>query len=443
MKNIVGHVKNLKGKFVAEAKDGTLRVLQEGSPIYEGEAVYHLKDTGSDADINDQIIVGPEIQADAFLNLEMINGSEFALTDSSYQLFESSVLGEDFDFLQTDANTDANRDTSENDDGRPSGSDSDDDAPPESDSDQFSRSSTEPSQDPLSTGTGGSFEAGDDPGAVDDTPADSSEYNDQGEPSSEPESGLTDSEEDFVPINNPPAPYADTIVAEEEGGQYPLDITLSDPDGDPISVTITGLPTVGTITKANGTAIKAGDVLTQTEVSGLIFTAPEDVLSLIADSFEFSISDGTDTSPGKIKITVLPINDAPLVVSSTITVAEESTNTPLGLTAPTDVDGDDLTITVTGLPTMGNVTLADGTLVSDGQILTGAELAGLQYDAPAEYNLGDDAGDFTYSVSDGTVTVNGATDITVTPVNDAPVANNDFDSVTSSMMFLTLPMPHQ
>ena len=68
---------------------------------------------------------------------------------------------------------------------------------------------------------------------------------------------------------------------------------------------------------------------------------------------------------------------APVTSSTTINVAEESADTPLGLSAPTDVDSGSLTITVTGLPTVGTITLANGTAVANNQVLTAAELAGL------------------------------------------------------------------
>ena len=55
-------------------------------------------------------------------------------------------------------------------------------------------------------------------------------------------------------------------------------------------------------------------------------------------SFSYSVSDGTTTVNAGTTINVTPINDAPVASSSTITVAEESVNTPLGLAAPTDVD---------------------------------------------------------------------------------------------------------
>ncbi|WP_220766147.1 Ig-like domain-containing protein, partial [Shewanella sp. MBTL60-112-B2] len=113
-----------------------------------------------------------------------------------------------------------------------------------------------------------------------------------------------------------------------------------------------------------------------------------------------------------------------LVDSNSINVNEETQNTSLGLSAPTDADGDNLTITVTGLPTLGTVTLADGTAITNGMILTAGQLEGLQYDAPADYDSGDAVGNFTYSVNDGTVTENGSVTITVNPINDAPTISS-------------------
>ena len=111
--------------------------------------------------------------------------------------------------------------------------------------------------------------------------------------------------------------------------------------------------------------------------------------------------------------------------SNSLNVNEASQNTGLGLLAPTDVDtnSSSLTITVTGLPSYGTVTLADGTPVTIGETLTISELTSLQYDAPSAAQYNDQiVGAFTYSVSDGTNTVTGSTTITV----------NDSSEVTAS-----------
>ncbi len=134
---------------------------------------------------------------------------------------------------------------------------------------------------------------------------------------------------------------------------------------------------------------------------------------------------GNLTGTGSITVN-LTNNNPPVANDSSITVDESSEDTSLGLTAPTDVDGDDLTITVTGLPSLGTVTKADGTVVNNGDILSETELEGLIYDAPTDYDGITDPGDFTYDVTDG----NGGTDagsvnITINPINDAPTAEDD------------------
>ena len=178
----------------------------------------------------------------------------------------------------------------------------------------------------------------------------------------------------------------------------------SDPDGDALTVTSVSNAQHGTAALVNG---------------AVVFT-PTANFSGIA-SFNYTISDGNGgTSTATVYVDVTPINDAPVAYSNSITVNEESTNSPLGLAAPTDIDSASLVIKVTGLPTVGTVTLADGTAVANGQTLTAAQLTSLQYDAPADYATGTQVGRFTYSVSDGTTTVNGATTIGVVAINDAP-----------------------
>ena len=77
---------------------------------------------------------------------------------------------------------------------------------------------------------------------------------------------------------------------------------------------------------------------------------------------------------------------------------------------------------------MGAVTAADGTPVTNGRA-TAAQLAGLQFDAPASTNSLRRR-PFHLLVSDGSATVNAGTTINVTPVNDAPVATADLASTS-------------
>ena len=205
-------------------------------------------------------------------------------------------------------------------------------------------------------------------------------------------------------------------------------------DNADLTIKVTGLPTLGTVTLADGTAVTDGQILTSAQLTGLQYDAPAEYNGTdTVGTFTYTVDDGESTpnsvQTGTVTINVAAVNDAPQADSNTIDVDEDSTDTPLGLGAPTDNDNADLTIKVTGLPTLGTVTLADGTAVTDGQILTSAQLTGLQYDAPAEYNGTDTVGTFTYTVDDGESTPNsvqtGTVTINVAAVNDAPQADSN------------------
>ena len=117
-----------------------------------------------------------------------------------------------------------------------------------------------------------------------------------------------------------------------------------------------------------------------------------------------------------------PANRAPVAAADkTLSMDEDATNTALNISAPSDADGDNLTITVTAVPTGGTLTLADGTEVTVNSTLTISQLTGLVFTPDA--NLNDDTttfGAFTYNVSDGSLTDSSTVTISVTPINDAP-----------------------
>ena len=121
--------------------------------------------------------------------------------------------------------------------------------------------------------------------------------------------------------------------------------------------------------------------------------------------------DGTAVSSvATVTITVTGVNDAPVAVNDAATTAEETAVSGNVLTNDTDVDaGTTLTAALVANATNGTVTLA-----SDGSFT---------YTPAANFN-GTDS--FTYTASDGTAVSNVATvTITVTGVNDAPVAVDD------------------
>src|SRR5438132_1244951 len=124
------------------------------------------------------------------------------------------------------------------------------------------------------------------------------------------------------------------------------------------------------------------------------------------DSFRFTVSDGSLLATGTVSIAVTPVNDAPVANNQSVTTPED-TSTNLVLSG-SDVEGP-VTFAILSAPTNGVLSLLNTN--------TGA----VTYTPATNYN-GPDS--FTFTVSDGSLLATGLVSITVTPVNDAPVANN-------------------
>jgi VCBS repeat-containing protein len=132
-----------------------------------------------------------------------------------------------------------------------------------------------------------------------------------------------------------------------------------------------------------------------------------------ADSFTYKANDGqADSNVATVSLTVTPVNDAPVAVDDSYITNEDTTFTVAAasvLANDSDVDSAALTVSLVSGPAHGTVTLnADGAF---------------SYTPAANYNGADS---FTYKANDGQADSNVATvSLTVTPVNDAPVANDD------------------
>ncbi len=230
-----------------------------------------------------------------------------------------------------------------------------------------------------------------------------------------------------VPVADPPTSADNSVTTVEEisytfvASDFPF--ADQDPFDSLVAVRIDTLPAAGQLL-INGNPATAGQVVSLSDINNgnLIFVPAPNGFGTNYTTFDFSVSDGLlfQTSPNTMTVHVTPVQDPPVATDNAITVNEESVANPLGLATPTDVDGDTLTATVTGLPTLGTVFLADGvTVVNNGDMLTMAQLTSLVYDAPTVFTVAN-AGSFTYDVTDGLATDSGQVDITILPVNDPP-----------------------
>ncbi|MBV6715023.1 tandem-95 repeat protein [Paenibacillus chitinolyticus] len=192
-----------------------------------------------------------------------------------------------------------------------------------------------------------------------------------------------------TPVNDPPAAQNVSFTTLEDTSLSGK-VTATEVDGDTLTFSLAVPPAHGTV------VFGPTGVFTYTPSPNYNGT----------DGFTYSVSDGNGgTATASVTITVTPVNDPPVTSNVNLTTAEDTPVT--GAVPPTDVDGDGLTYTLASPVTNGSVTLnADGTYVY----------------APGLHFNGTDS--FAVRVSDGKggTAVSNVT-ITVTPVNDPPVAS--------------------
>ncbi|HGF3784775.1 TPA: tandem-95 repeat protein, partial [Vibrio parahaemolyticus] len=202
-------------------------------------------------------------------------------------------------------------------------------------------------------------------------------------------------------------PLATTPVTldaiEEDGGSVIITTeellsNVDDEDKDTLSVENL------IIDKGNGTLVDNGD-------GSWTFTPQIDDDTEV--SFTFDIIDDEDlVVSGSANLDILPINDAPNAKNDVITTEEDTAVTIDVLVNDSDVEGDVLSIQSASVPSeQGSVDIVDGKLVF----------------TPAENFNGEAT--ITYIVTDGDLTDEAKVTVTVTPVNDSPVAVDDTTSI--------------
>ncbi|HJQ31529.1 MAG TPA: tandem-95 repeat protein [Pyrinomonadaceae bacterium] len=194
-------------------------------------------------------------------------------------------------------------------------------------------------------------------------------------------------------VNDAPVAVDDSATTNED---TPVSVSVlgndSDVDGDTLSVSAVTQGAHGSVTN-NGTSVSYAPAAN--------YNGP--------DSFGYTVSDGHGgTATANVSITVTAVNDDPTAADDTLTTDEDTPATKNVIANDSDIDG-------------GPLSVASVTQGAHGSVTFGG--SDVTYTPVANYNGGDS---FTYTVSDGnggaaTATVN----VTVTAVNDNPVANND------------------
>jgi subtilisin family serine protease len=200
-----------------------------------------------------------------------------------------------------------------------------------------------------------------------------------------------------TPVNDPPVAANQAVTTAEDTARA-VTLGATDPEGNPLTYATIAPPAHGTL---SGTA------------PNVTYTPATNYAG--SDSFTFKANDGTaDSAPATVSITVSAANDAPVCATVSLTTPEDVT----GSSAPscTDVDGGPPTYSIVGTAAHGSASVVAGQL---------------SYAPVANYN-GPDT--FTYRAYDGSLDSNAATvNVTVTPVNDPPVAANDAASTNQGV----------
>ncbi len=277
--------------------------------------------------------------------------------------------------------------------------------------------------------------------------------------------GGTSGNRDPSATNNTNSVNEDASVSASDGSTGTTGDVLtndSDPDGDTLSVSKIKKNNGSFSNVSSGTTNSNGTSVTGTYGTLVIgadgsytYTADQsaaddlDASDQVTDIFVYEVSDGNGgTAEANITITVTGVNDDPNAVNDTDSVNEDASVSKSGtgddvMNDDSDPDDDDsFTVTQIKHNTGTNSDVSSGTTNSNGTSVTG-EYGTLVIGADGSYtytadqtkaddlDLNDNVTDtFVYTITDsqgGTATADLV--ITVTGVNDDPVAVNDTDSV--------------
>ena len=251
-------------------------------------------------------------------------------------------------------------------------------------------------------------------------------------------------------INDAPIAVANTNEVPENGA---IDLAAAssvlgddaDVDGDALTVSSIRTGNVAATNGAQGeigsTLVGAYGVLTLNADGQYSYATTASAVDGLAagatavDVFTYTITDGALSASAELLITVTGVNDAPIAVANTNEVPE---NGAIDLAAASSVLGDDADVdgdalTVSSIRT-GNVAATNGAQGEIGSTLVGA-YGVLTLNADGQYSYATTASAvdglaagatavdvFTYTITDGALSASAELLITVTGVNDAPIA---------------------
>ncbi len=202
---------------------------------------------------------------------------------------------------------------------------------------------------------------------------------------------------DVTPVNKSPRALPDRLEV-IEGDTLLVDASAllkndNDPDADTLTVT------------AVGNAIKG-----RVRIEGNNIAFEHDGSEGAEGGFTYTVSDGLESDSALVSVSVLPKNDPPIAEVDIVTVNEGgilSLDMTELLANDVDVEGDTLQVVAVGDALNGSVRLEGDFVI-------------YEHDDSESTS-----GGFVYTISDGAATATSRVSVSVTPINDPPVAGID------------------
>lgn len=209
---------------------------------------------------------------------------------------------------------------------------------------------------------------------------------------------------------DPPVASDDAATVLEDAAATTIDVLGNDTDTDSVGLGILSAtdPAHGTVAVTNGGA-------------DLTYTPDADYCNdgLTTDDFDYTLTNGGDT--GTVKVTVTCVQDDPVAANDTTTVLEDAAATTINvLSNDSDAEGDAFHIQSTTDPANGTVAITNG----------GADLTYIPDPNYCNDPPGNAPDTFDYTLTPGTDSA--TVEVTVTCVNDNPVADDEAFTSTSS-----------
>ncbi|HEV7509691.1 MAG TPA: IPTL-CTERM sorting domain-containing protein [Thermoanaerobaculia bacterium] len=219
-------------------------------------------------------------------------------------------------------------------------------------------------------------------------------------------------------VEDPPVAVADSATVTEDSGANAINVLANDTDVD------AGPKSIASVTQpANGVVVITGGG------TGLTYAPNANYCNSVsgpADTFTYTLTPGSSSTT--VTVTVTCVDDPPVAVADSATVVEDSGANAINVLAnDTDVDG-------------GPKSIASVTQPANGVVLVTGGGTGLTYAPNANYcnSVSGPADTFSYTLTPGSSST--TVTVTVTCVDDPPVAVNDSATVTEDDPATAIPV---